>query len=76
MVIKLFNFIKKQIQDPSTFPVTGDWGVMAEPRNGQMKSSTWITQYPLSYDDAMKKADYMNRANNQWFYYAKPLMKG
>lgn len=53
-------------------PPSGTYGVWAEPR-GHMNNPRWITLDPMTYDEAIEKSDFMNRANKLWHYYAKPI---
>ena len=52
----------------------GKYGVFCEPVDGQMKNPCWLDSGVMTYEDAVKKADEMCRANHQWHYYAKPIL--
>ena len=54
-------------------PPIGSYGVFCEPI-GHMGNPQWIYIKETSYEEAIKKADYMNRSNYAWFYYAKPIL--
>lgn len=58
----------------------GLYGIFCEPKGSaynevcsSMRNPQWISTSKLSYEEAIKKADEMNRANKEWHYYAKPL---
>lgn len=56
-------------------PPPGEWGVFAEPAVGQNRDPQWAGFRFSDYESAAKHADYMNRKNYAWFYYAKPVMR-
>lgn len=58
--------------DSPNKPPEGLYGVYYEPK-GQMGNPGWLTKPPMSYEEAIKEADYMCRANHAWNYYAKPV---
>ena len=64
--------MKKIFGDKNT--PAGEWGVYCEPLAGQMRSPEWVSREPSDYESAFKYADFMNRTNHAWLYYAKPIM--
>lgn len=50
----------------------GTYGVFCEPL-GHKNNPCWTNSPPKSYEEAVKEADLMNRANPAWHYYAKPI---
>lgn len=53
----------------------GEYGVFCEGIGGGLQSPQWLSSVkPTTYEEAIKIADEMCRANNQWHYYAKPIM--
>jgi hypothetical protein len=52
---------------------SGFYGIFAEPK-GHNGNPQWLSNEPVAYDVAIAEADHWNRTNNQWHYYAKPLV--
>ena len=50
----------------------GLYGVFCEPK-GHMHDPRWVSSNPKSYEAAVAEADFMNRSNHSWHYYAKPI---
>ena len=50
----------------------GDYGIYCEPK-GHSNNPRWLSDKHMTYDEAINKADEMNRVNKQWHYYAKPI---
>ena len=52
----------------------GFYGVFCEPK-GHMHDPRWLNiDKPISYEEAVLEADFMNRSNHAWHYYAKPIL--
>lgn len=51
---------------------SGLYGVFCEPK-GHMGDPRWTSSEPKSYEAAVVEADFMNRSNHSWHYYAKPI---
>lgn len=66
----LNEYIEKEI---SIIPAPkGLYGVYYEAR-GHLGNPGWLAKEPMFYEQAIIEADYMNRANQMWHYYAKPV---
>lgn len=63
--------VVKANPEPRPAPA-GLYGVFCEPK-GHMHDPRWISSEPKPYEAAVAEADYMNRSNHQWHYYAKPI---
>ena len=50
----------------------GLYGVFCEPK-GHMHDPRWVSSEPKPYEAAVSEADFMNRSNHSWHYYAKPI---
>lgn len=50
----------------------GEYGVFCEPL-GHKGDPCWTSSPKCTYEEAIKEADFMNRANHAWHYYAKPI---
>ena len=68
------------VPDPNKYQKTpierpapeGLYGVFCEPL-GHKGDPCWTQSAPKDYAGAAREADFMNRANQAWHYYAKPI---
>jgi hypothetical protein len=63
------KYHKSPIEQPAPL---GLYGVFCEPV-GHKNNPCWTNSPPKSYEEAVKEADFMNRSNPAWHYYAKPI---
>lgn len=69
-VINMENNMHEEEQD--TAP-EGEYGIFCEPL-GHFGNPGWMSERPMNYEEAVKEADFMCRANKFWHYYAKPIL--
>lgn len=54
----------------------GKYGIWCDPIKNDGRHSGWFPHFvPTNYQNAIKEADRLNRLNDQWNYYAKPIDK-
>lgn len=68
VLAQYFEDIMEQRKAPD-----GLYGIFCEPKGNKNRNSTWLNINPTSYDVAIAQADFMNRSNKEWHYYAKPI---